>query len=268
MIKCYEIKNQGDEKAEVWIYDVIGEDFWGEGVTAKNFVKEMSDLDVSQIDLHINSPGGSVWDGQAIFNAIKRHPANVTSFIDGSAFSIASVIAQAGDKVVMAENALMMIHNSWSCLCGNANDMRDSAAVLDKVDETISGVYQRKTGKDTEEIQDAMAEETWFTADEAVEFGLADETSAELKVAALQVDPETMARYKHAPDSLMQKEKASSGGFIKTPWVYETHITAEDLGMKLKILDKPGAGESSDGASQTEKENVYDFELERIKHRR
>src|SRR5574340_334392 len=123
-MKWFEIKNKA-EKAEVWIYEMIGKDFWtGEGLTAKDFQKELSEIKASQIDLHINSPGGDVFDGVTIHNLLKQHPAKVTTYIDGLAASIASVIALAGDKVIMAENALYMMHNPTGMGMGTAEEMR------------------------------------------------------------------------------------------------------------------------------------------------
>jgi len=146
-MKWYEIKNKA-EKAEIWIYDQIGEDFWtGGGTTAKAFQKELSAVTASQIDLHINSPGGEVFDGITIYNLLKQHPATITTYIDGIAASIASVIALVGDKVVMAENALYMMHNPSGMVVGNADDMRSMADVLDKVRGSMLKVYSGKAGK-------------------------------------------------------------------------------------------------------------------------
>ncbi|HUT44358.1 MAG TPA: head maturation protease, ClpP-related, partial [Desulfobacterales bacterium] len=132
---------------------MIGEDFWsGGGVTAKNFQKELSAIKASQIDLHINSPGGEVFDGIAIYNLIKQHPANVTTYIDGLAASIASVIALAGDTIYMAENALMMIHNPYGMVMGMAEDMRKMAERLDVVRDSISKAYLAKTDNSEEKI--------------------------------------------------------------------------------------------------------------------
>ena len=175
--KWYEIRAQAGA-AEVYIYEQIGEDLFGEGVSAKNFCAELAALDVASIALHVNSPGGSVFDGQAIYNAVRRHPAQVTSFVDGVAASIASVVALAGDHVVMARNALFMIHDPFAPLCGTASDHRKMAEVLDQVAGTILGAYREKTGRPPEEIARAMADETWFSAQEALEFGLVDEVAA------------------------------------------------------------------------------------------
>jgi ATP-dependent Clp endopeptidase proteolytic subunit ClpP len=152
-MKWYEIKSKAD-KAEIWIYDQIGEDFWtGGGVTAKGFQKELAEIKASQIDLHINSPGGSVFDGITIYNLLKQKSANITTYIDGLAASIASVIALAGNKVTMAENALFMVHNPSGMVMGTAADMRSLADVLDKIAGTMVNTYAGKSGKPEEEIK-------------------------------------------------------------------------------------------------------------------
>jgi ATP-dependent Clp endopeptidase proteolytic subunit ClpP len=181
----YEIKNATDDAADLFIYDVIGEDWWtGGGVTAKQFAKDMQALKTATINLHLNSPGGNVWDGQAIYNALIGHPAKVTTFVDGLAASIASVVAMAGDRIVMAENALMMIHDPWAATTGTAGDMRKMADTLDKVKDTIVGVYARRTGLHEDSVSELMTAETWYTADEAVTAGFADEAGAAMKLAA------------------------------------------------------------------------------------
>jgi len=181
----YSIKAQaGADTAEIYIYDEIGQNWYGEGITAKRFCQELNALNVKNIDLHIDSPGGSVFDGQTIHNALKRHPANVTTYIDGLAASIATVIALAGDKIVMGSNTLFMIHNPWGGIYGNAEEMRKYADVLDKVRDTIVTVYREKCGKTDEEIIAAMDAETWMTADEAMAFGFVDEIGIGMDVKA------------------------------------------------------------------------------------
>ena len=190
----YEIKNAADV-AEIYIYEQIGEDYWAEGVTAVNFVNELNGITAPEIHLHINSPGGSVFDGVAIHNALKRHPAKVTTYVDGLAASIASIIAIAGDKVVMASNALFMIHNPWGGVQGDAAEMRKMAEVLDKIGETLVNAYEERTGMDRQTIIDAMNEETWYTADEALAAGFIDEVTGAIRAAA-SFD---LSRFRHAP---------------------------------------------------------------------
>jgi ATP-dependent Clp protease, protease subunit len=200
----YKIVNKSD-KAEIWIYEEIGQDFWtGSGVTSKNFQKELSAITAKQIDLHINSPGGAVFDGVAIYNLIKQHPANVTTYIDGIAASIASIIALAGNKVVMAENALYMMHNPSGVVMGTAADMRSLADVLDKIRGTMTGVYAAKSGRADDEISALLDAETWMTAAEAKEFGFVDEIADEMDLAACARFVPIMAKagFKHIPKSI------------------------------------------------------------------
>lgn len=211
-MKWYEIRAKAD-KAEIWIYEMIGEDFWtGGGITAKNFQKELSEIKVSQIDLHINSPGGAVFDGISIYNLIKQHPANVTTYIDGLAASIASVIALAGDKIIMAANALFMVHNPTGMVMGTATDMRSLADVLDKIAGTMVGTYVGKTGKPEEDIRAMLDAETWMTADEAKEYGFIDEISEEMDMAACVKFVPAMAKagFKHIPQSINGKKATPS----------------------------------------------------------
>ncbi len=209
----FKIENKAD-KAEIWIYEQIGEDFWdGSGITAKNFQKELAEIKASQIDLHINSPGGLVFDGISIYNLLKNHPANVTTYIDGLAASIASVIALAGDKVIMAENALMMIHKASGMVMGTSDDIRDFAEKLDKVNGSIAITYMSKTKKDEKEVNDLMAAETWMNADEALEMGFVDEVSGEADMAACAKFVPVMAKagFQHIPGSIQaRKEKPTA----------------------------------------------------------
>ena len=244
MAKWYEIKNKA-EKAEVWIYEEIGEDFWtGGGITAKNFQKELAEIKASQIDLHINSPGGLVFDGITIYNLLKNHPANVTTYIDGLAASIASVIALAGDKVVMAENALFMIHKASGMVMGTSDDMRDFADKLDKVNSSIATTYIGKTKKDEAEISDLMAAETWMTADEALEMGFVDELAGEVDMAACAKFIPVMAKagFKHIPKDISEKKQ--------TPSVKDAEKGLRDVGFSLKqaktILAKGFPGDLRD----------------------
>lgn len=209
MNKWFSIINKTD-KAEIWIYEEIGEDFWtGGGITAKNFQKELSDIKAGQIDLHINSPGGLVFDGLAIYNLLKNHPANITTYIDGLAASIASVIALAGNKVIMAENALFMIHKASGMVMGNSDDMRDFADKLDKVNGSIATTYMGKTMKDEKWIGDLMAAETWMSADEALSQGFIDEISGEADMAACAKFIPVMqkAKFQHIPEGIAAKKE-------------------------------------------------------------
>lgn len=171
----YRITNAiGPGPATVHIYDEIG--YWG--ITASDFVAELSQLNAAAIDLHLNSPGGEIFDGIAIMNALRSHPATVTTYVDGLAASIASVIAMAGDRVVMAPNSQMMIHDGSGLCIGNASEMREMATLLDRQSDNIASVYAAKAGGELADWRALMMAETWYTAEEAVEAGLADEVSS------------------------------------------------------------------------------------------
>lgn len=160
----------GTGTAKVLIYDEIG--YWG--VTASDLVAELDKLDVANIDLRLNSPGGDVFDGMAIYNALRNHPARVVATVDGLAASAASFIAMAADEVVMEKTGTMMIHDAISLAIGNAGDMRETADLLDKMSNTIADIYATKSGRDAAGYRDMMRAETWFNATEAVDAGLAD----------------------------------------------------------------------------------------------
>jgi len=170
---------EGETSAEISIYDAIG----SFDVNAKQFVDELKEINADTINLRINSPGGSVIDGNAMFNALQRHPAKVITHIDGLAASMASVIAMAGDEVHMADNALLMIHNPWTFSMGDADELRADADLLDKMSASILSSYGRSQ-YEADEIKNLMDEETWFTAQEAFDAGFVDHISTGLRAAA------------------------------------------------------------------------------------
>ena len=181
--------------AEVLIYDEIG----AYGVTAKGFLAELGALpNDAALDLRLNSPGGSVFDAVAIFNALKRHAGEVTVWIDGIAASAASYIAMAGDIVVMPQNAFLMIHDPSGLVMGTAEDMRSTAEALDKVKGSLIQGYAAKSGKPDAEIAALMAAETWLDAQEALALGLIDRIAEPVKLAA-SFD---IARFRNAPAEL------------------------------------------------------------------
>jgi len=183
--------------AEVLIYDEIG----AYGVSAKGFLAELGALpDDAAIDLRLNSPGGSVFDAVAIHNALGRHAGTVTVWIDGIAASAASYIAMAGDAIVMPENAFLMIHDPSGLVMGTAADMRDMAGTLDKIAAGMTRGYAARSGKTEDEIAALMAAETWFSAAEALEAGLATQLAEPVRIAA-SFD---IARFRNAPPELLE----------------------------------------------------------------
>lgn len=174
--------------AEISIHDYIG----SYGVSAKDFLSQLAGLKASgatKINLSINSPGGSVFDGFAIYNGLKASGMEITTTIMGIAASMGSVIAMAGKKINMPANTMMMIHNASGGVMGNAADMRDVADVLDKIDNNIVAVYVARTGKPEDEVRQMMAAETFMTAAEALDLGFTDSVGADIKAnAAFDLD--------------------------------------------------------------------------------
>lgn len=172
-----EMKANG-KRGEVRIYDVIGDSFWGDTVTAKSILKQLDEMgEIEEIDLRINSQGGQVFHAAAIYNAFKDHPAKITVHIDGIAASAASLIAMVGDTIRISENAFVMIHNPMNYAFGEAKDLRKAAQTLDQIRKSAIATYAERTGQSKAKIGEMMDEETWLSADEAVEKGFADEVS-------------------------------------------------------------------------------------------
>jgi len=174
----YSPRAAATEPATIQIFDQIGEDwFSNSGVTAKSFADTLQAVGPGPLNVEINSPGGNVWDGLAIYNMLRGRQASVTTKVVGVAASIASIIALAGDEVEIADAALMMIHDPSGLAAGTSDDMRKMADALDQHAAILSGVYEKKTGKTSTAIRAAMKAETWFTSAEAIDFGLADSIS-------------------------------------------------------------------------------------------
>lgn len=213
------------DHAEILIYDEIGLSFWGEGISAAAMVKDLSALDVKTIDVRINSVGGQVFDGLAIFNAIDRHPATVTTHIDGMAASIASIIALAGDEVRIAENAFMMIHNPWGVEIGDANAMRKMADTLDTLGGSLRDTYVAKSGQSEKVVTEWMDEETWFNAEEALAVGLVDEVAESMDIAASS----NFERFRNVRDDV--RERAA------TQRAYAAEGAGVDSGAELAAVE-------------------------------
>ena len=151
----YSIKNEAGKNPEIFIFDDI-DDWWG--VSAQSIIDQIRELDATNIDVRINSRGGMVFEGIAIYNVLRAHKADIHFSIDGLAASIASVIAMAGDTVSMAENSMMMIHNPYGWAMGDADEMRKTADVMDKVTDSIAVSYTARTGKTVDEMKAMMDE--------------------------------------------------------------------------------------------------------------
>lgn len=171
--RWWEFRDQADaDEAELLIFSEVGGWF---GIYAEEFVEQLNAVTARKLTVRVNSPGGSVFQGVAIANALRAHPASVTVRVEGLAASIASVIALAGDRLVMAPNSMFMIHDASGATWGDAAEMRKMAEILDKISDNIADAYAAKAGGTRADWRSLMLAETWYTADEAVEAGLADE---------------------------------------------------------------------------------------------
>jgi len=216
----FKVNNKTDS-AELFIYDVVGGDLFGDGVTPEgvaNALKEMKS--VKNLTVRINSPGGDVFDGVAIRNLLLQSGKRLAVEIDGLAASIASVIAMAGDEVRMAEGGRIMIHDAWTVAIGDAEEMRRQAEILDGVSEDIAGIYAEKTKSESSEMRELMRAETWMGADEALERGFITAVSEPMRVAAC-IDPKRF-RYKNIPEKFLPAGVTGDGEDAKRdalePW--------------------------------------------------
>lgn len=193
--------NKGNDTAEIVLYGEVGGGFWGDGIIAKDFAKELKALGTPKvIECSVNSYGGDVFEGFAIYNILKQHPATKIMNVQGIAASIMSVIICAGDEIHAAENSHIMIHNPYGFTMGDSAAMRDTADLLDKLRDSIAGVYTARTGKPAAYFETAMNAETWYTAQEAFDIGLCTKVSANKAIAAC-FDPQKFG-FKNMPKDL------------------------------------------------------------------
>lgn len=199
-------KSISDTSAEIDIDGDIVTDEWYDSDTSaagfRDLLKEIGAVDT--IELHINSDGGDVFEGVAIYNMLKQNSAKVNVYIDGLAASIASVIAMAGDAIFMPKNTMLMIHNPWTVAMGNANELRKTADSLDKMTNSIVSAYLDKANEKLNEdtVKSLMDEETWLTANEALDYGLADEILEPVEAVA-GLTGNYAKLFKHIPKDLM-----------------------------------------------------------------
>lgn len=206
--KYFQIKKKTDKKGEIFIYgDIVSEEWFANEVTAPGFKQQLDELgNVSEIDVHINSSGGNVFEGHAIYNILKMHKAKINIYIDALAASIASVIAMSGDTIFMHKNSFLMIHNSWIMTVGNAKELRDTADLLDKTDEASNQAYlDRALNISEEELKELLDAETWLTASEALEKGFIDEILEPNEIAA-SISDERYKLFKSVPSSITKQD--------------------------------------------------------------
>ena len=196
----------------VQMYGLIGEDFWtGEGITARAVAERLEQIGARAINVHINSPGGDVFEGTTIFEQLRQHPHDVTIKIMGMAASIASVIAMAGDRILISPVGFMFVHDAWAVAIGNKHDLRKAADILDPIDAAIASTYQAQSGAALADIVEWMDKETLFSAQESVEIGLADGILDEGETVADEAQAKSMAflNVRKKYDVAMQRAGAS-----------------------------------------------------------
>ncbi len=232
--------------ADIYIYDEIG--FWG--VTAKQFISDLNALgDITHINLHINSPGGDVFEGIAIFNALKTHGASITVYVDGVAASMASVIAMVGTPVIMPENTFMMIHKPFGFTGGDAEDMRTYADLLDKVEAVLLPAYAQKTGKTTDEVAAMLADETWMSGAECLAHGFADQVTPAVKAMAC-IQSKRTEEFKKMPESIRNMITPPRNSATREPENKNTasqtqEQTTAQVATTVTTTNAPSADESS-----------------------
>lgn len=249
------VQASGQQKAAITIYGVIGSGFFEEGVTAEQVRKDLEAMgDISDIDVFVNSPGGNVWEGLAIANILAAHAAQVHAHVEGLAASAASIVTSACDLVTMGKGSMIMIHSPWALMAGNAEELRKHADLLDQIESGMLDIYEARTGKPRAELTELLKAETWFTAAEAVEAGLADdvlESKPRAQVAAASWAP-VMACFKKTPEgftppqaSVAPTQSAPAGAAIeetempeKAPAsVQTTDITAAVNAERQRVAD-------------------------------
>lgn len=205
------IVNKTATEAEIILYAGIGQDYWGDGsmISAKSFSDELKKVPdtVKTLNLRINSPGGDVFDGIAIYNRLKQHKAKKVVHIDGLAASIASIIALAGDEIKIGEGALYMVHLPWTGAWGNRMELDNTISRLMDVEEQMLGIYAKRTGMDRNEIRSLLEAETWMSAEEAIDMGFVDSKSEDtVAIAASAIKSRWIAK---RPESYFSETEAT-----------------------------------------------------------
>lgn len=199
--------------AEIDVYGDIG--FWG--ITAASFKDALRGLgDVKSLVVNVNSPGGDVFDGITIYNDLVSHPADITVRVNGLAASAASLIAMAGDRVEIADNAFFMVHNAWSAVMGNRHEIAEVAKVLGKIDDSLASTYAKRSGLDISAVRDMMDAETWLDSGDAVDHGFADAViSSEEADDGDDANAFDLSRFRNTPSALRRKRLAPARAAIK-----------------------------------------------------
>jgi len=250
---------------EIDLYDEIG--YWG--VSAKDFHNTLKNITASRIELSINSPGGDVFDGIAMYNDLLNHPAEIVVNVTGLAASAASLIAMAGDKIVMAANSFLMIHNAWGLAVGNRNDFRDLADTLEQIDGALRDTYVARTGVEASEVGAMMDAETWLKADAAVDLGFADSTSGAVEAKAAF----DLSIFNNVPSGLaMQAERPKATPTTRRDMerllTQDAGLTRSEARVAMAALEDPAVMQDANGEKATQDAGAKEFvaELQRLRN--
>lgn len=223
-------------EATLYLYDaIVSNALWG-GVAAVDFVKSLNSLQVPTIHLRINSPGGEVFAAQAMAQAIREHPANIIAHVDGYAASAASWLALVCDEVQISEGGYFMIHKAMTIAWGNADEFKKQVDLLQKIDATLVAAYAKETGQDAAQIADWMAAETWFNAEEAVQYGFADSIAGS---APKNLKQWNLSAYGEAAPALPASEEPTAPPVEKDP--PPSVANTEHLARRLALVEKQAA---------------------------
>ena len=226
----WKIQNNTDNTADLYIYDEIG-GWWGEN-NPSDFRKELDELSGKHLNIHISSPGGSVFDGNTIANLIKGRNGTTTAIIEGLCASIATQIALACNEVKIYKNSLFMIHRASCGAWGNSKDLMKQVKALETIDDILANTYVEKSDKTIEEILDYMDQETWFSASECIELGFANSVIEEEKELVAKFDMKSIQNFKKVPTDFI---KSLENKVIKDP-VDNLEIEKEKLLMELDLI--------------------------------
>ena len=256
--KFYAMEHTGNNETTIYLYDEVGN--WCAG--SKEFLADLTRLKGQHIHLRINSPGGSVVEGNAIYNSLLRHQGGLTVHIDSLAASMASVIAMAGAPTYIAENAVMIIHNPWTVSTGDADQLRKDAAALDVFKKSIRNAYTRKTGMSEKEISEMMDKETLINALDAVALGFADGIEEGLAAAACFKPEQLRARFDSFAKGMTEKPVTETPEIAEAPEAQapvEATVISENAEVPVpEVVETPAAEEAPEAPAAEQPAEVVE----------
>lgn len=240
MRQWYDIADSS-EALRINIYGDIGDAFDEDSVSASGLLDMLSENKASEVELHVNSGGGSVFDAFAIMTALRNHPGTVTAYVDGLAASAASYLIAAADRVVMSSVAWLMVHDASGLVVGNAEDMRRTASDLERIDASIAAIYAKRSGPGVD-WRSLMDDETWLDAEQALELGLADEVEEAVAIAA-RINWADAHLLDKAPEAAVQALTHVDEPVCNASWNMSDSSEPEDDGADPQEQAEPQAQE-------------------------